>query len=267
MNGDYHVHTAYCPHGSDDQLSQYIEQAISKGLAELSFTEHAPLPKNFVDPSPEKDSSMKWEDLEAYIQSVQTAKQQYQSDIQINLGFELDYIEGFERETTDFLAQYGKYMDDGILSVHMLKKETNHYVCLDYSRDEFQRIIQLFGDVETVYQKYYQTVASAIAADLGPYKPKRLGHLTLIHKFQHAFPVNMQEQAVITSLLDTIKLAGLSLDLNTAGLYKDDCMEIYPAPAIVEQAIQKGIPLQPGSDSHQASTIARGFEQLYPWLR
>nr|WP_204668565.1 histidinol-phosphatase HisJ [Gracilibacillus alcaliphilus] len=260
--GDYHVHTPFCPHGSNDALSQYIEQAIAKGLTEISFTEHAPLPKNFTDPAPKRDSSMSWQDLEAYIDVIETVKTQYKTDIRINLGFELDYIEGFEQEVTAFLNQYGPFIDDAILSVHMLKTPDQQYVCLDYSRDEFQHIIHIFGSLKSVYEKYYQTVKQSIVADLGPYKPTRIGHLTLVHKFQQSFPMKDNFEAVTGRLLDLIKQEQLALDLNTAGLYKEDCQEIYPAPAIVHQAIAKGIELKPGSDSHQAETIARGFDQL-----
>ena len=194
---------------------------------------------------------------------VKDAQQQYRADIRIHLGFELDYIEGFEAATTHFLNEYGPVIDDAILSVHMLKTTDQQYVCLDYSRDEFQRIIQLFGSVQTVYEHYFQTVKRSILADLGPYKPTRIGHLTLVHKFQKSFPLDMiSHQSLLNELLELLKEKDYSLDLNTAGLYKSDCQEIYPSPAIAKQALEMGIELKPGSDSHEAATIARGFEQL-----
>lgn len=263
ISGDYHVHTAFCPHGSSDILDSYIEQAIQRGLNEISFTEHAPLPESFQDPTPLQDSAMRWEDLHEYISVIKQAKERYKRQIKINLGFEVDYIEGFEKETTDFLNEYGPFIDDGILSVHMLKTPSeDDFVCIDYSSDEFARIIQLFGSVEAVYDRYYRTVEKAIRADLGTFKPKRIGHLTLIRKFQKKYTVDQSYEAMITYLLDLIVKYHHELDINTAGLFKEHCGTIYPPEQVIYQAIEKGITLKPGSDSHQANHIGRGFEHL-----
>ncbi len=262
MKGDFHVHTPFCPHGSNDSIEMYIEQAINKGITELTFTEHAPLPINFIDPTPDQDSAMSWEDLDAYIQVIENAKKQFQSKIKINLGFEVDYIEGYEDATTSFLNQYGRYIDDAILSVHMLRTPDSNYVCIDFSSEEFARIIQIFGSVEAVYDKYYRTMEKAIISDLGAYKPNRIGHLTLIHKYQRKYAVDQRYHVTIERLLDLIQEQQLELDVNTAGLYKEECLELYPPLPIIEKAIQKGIQWKPGSDSHVSKTIARGFDQL-----
>lgn len=262
LKGDYHVHTQYCPHGSNDKVERYIEQAIKKGMKELSFTEHAPLPKDFSDPTPDQDSAMSWDDLDAYIETIEHAKQKYKADIKINVGFEIDYIEAYEDATTAFLDQYGHYIDDAILSVHMLRSPDQSYVCIDFSSEEFARIIQLFGSVEAVYDKYYQTLEKAIIADLGTYKPNRIGHLTLIHKYQRKYAVDQSYHVTLERMLHLIQEHQLELDINTAGLFKEECQELYPPSPIIEKAIQKGIPCKPGSDSHNYHTIARGFEQL-----
>lgn len=52
MKKDGHIHTPYCPHGTLDPIHLYIEKAIQNGFREISFTEHAPLPSNFIDPTP-----------------------------------------------------------------------------------------------------------------------------------------------------------------------------------------------------------------------
>jgi len=145
----------------------------------------------------------------------------------------------------------------------MLKTPSqDDYVCIDFSSEEFAKIIQLFGSVEGVYDRYYRTVEKAIRADLGTYKPKRIGHLTLIQKYQRKYAIDQNYNAMISHLLDLILQNNLELDMNTAGLFKEDCRMMYPPEPIILQAIEKGIPLKPGSDSHESSTIARGFDQL-----
>ncbi|KAB8138838.1 histidinol-phosphatase HisJ [Gracilibacillus oryzae] len=260
--GDYHVHTNYCPHGSNDQIETYIDKALSLGLKEISFTEHAPLPENFIDPTPEKDSAMSRDDLTEYTEIIQKLKEKYQKKIKINLGFELDYIEGFDHEITHFLEENGSIIDDAILSVHMLKNPENQYVCLDFSADMFAEIITQFGSVDKVYEKYYQTLNMAIRADLGKYKPKRIGHITLIEKFSKRYPPKNNYSNTIEHLLENISRTNLSLDINTAGLFKEHCQQIYPDKSIIQKAFLKGIPLIPGSDSHTANHLTKGFHQL-----
>ena len=70
MIKDGHIHTPFCPHGTKDALEAYVEKALSLGFQEISFTEHAPLPEGFIDPTPEQDSSMDIEQLEDYFDKI-----------------------------------------------------------------------------------------------------------------------------------------------------------------------------------------------------
>ena len=80
---DGHIHTPYCPHGTDDSFEDYIERAIEVGLNEISFTEHFPLPDGFKDPAPDNDSSIKLEQMESYINDVKKMKDNYKGKIKI----------------------------------------------------------------------------------------------------------------------------------------------------------------------------------------
>ena len=254
-NKDGHVHTKYCPHGSDDKIEDYIEEAIKAKLDEISFTEHLPLPENFTDPSPLKDSAMKLEEMESYLKEGKKLKEKYKDEIKVNIGVEVDYIEGYESETKCLLNKYGEYLDDGILSVHMIKGNNGCY-CVDFSEKEFKKIIDDLGSLEKVYNKYYDTLIMALKSDLGPYKPKRIGHLNLVRKFNKEFPYNYEKHiSKIEEILDLIKEKGYELDFNIAGLRKKECNEFYIEGKVLEMAIEKGIPMVLGSDSHSSKYI------------
>ncbi|WP_046176698.1 histidinol-phosphatase HisJ [Domibacillus indicus] len=261
MLRDGHIHTPYCPHGSNDSLKQYIERAIELGFSELTFTEHAPLPENFIDPAPARDSSMQKADLEQYIQEVEKVKKQYASSLTINTGLEVDFIAGFEKETTEFLNEYGSFLDDTILSVHFLPVK-GQFVCIDFSEEEFGRIIKEAGSIEFVYKLYYDTVLQSIEADLGPFKPSRIGHITLVRKFQHMFPCTEPFEEHIDRMLRAVKQAGYSLDYNGAGFVKPLCRETYPPARIAHAAHSLGIPLVYGSDAHASAGIGQGLDQI-----
>jgi histidinol-phosphatase (PHP family) len=259
---DGHIHTPFCPHGSKDLLHQYIEHAIELGFESISFTEHAPLPKGFVDPTPMQDSTMPLEEVERYLLEVGKVKEEFKEDLTIQIGLEVDYIEGYEDETRQFLDEYGPYLDDSILSVHFLKKDAAYY-CLDYSDDMFAAIIEQFGSTEKVYETYFNTVRSSIEKDLGKYKPKRIGHITLVHKFQQRFPCPLDFKDTIVDLLEKVSHYNLQLDYNAAGLFKPHCRETYPPQWVVQEAKKRKIPLVYGSDAHCSKDLGQGFTTIF----
>lgn len=263
MIADGHVHTPFCPHGTADSFDAYINWAIKYKLEEISFTEHAPLPKGFTDTAPTKDSAMSKDELSEYIDKLRILKEKYKQIIKINIGLEIDYISGYEQEITKFLNEIGPQLDDSILSVHFIKLNSEYY-CIDYSADYFGTITQVAGSIDRVYDRYYDTLKKAILSDLGNFKPKRIGHLSLARKFQLKYPAVNDFNETEAELLQLIKKQNLALDYNGAGVNKEYYRQPYPPAELIEQAIALGIPLVYGSDAHQAKDLGQGFQQLHP---
>lgn len=261
MFKDGHIHTPFCPHGTKDSFEKYVEKAIEFGFSEITFTEHAPLPPGFIDTTPEQDSGMRLEELENYFKKISEVKEVYQKRIKINCGLEVDYIEGYEKEIRTFLNRYGEKLDDAILSVHFLL-HSDCYDCLDYSPDYFAAMVEKYGSLEAVYENYYRTLLKSIEADLGPFKPKRIGHITLVKKFQKRFPNQKEYREEILKILHRVKEQEYELDYNGAGVAKPLCREPYPSPWIAMEARKLNIPLVYGSDAHQVKELKQGFEQL-----
>ncbi|MFC5543322.1 MAG: histidinol-phosphatase HisJ [Bacilli bacterium] len=262
MKKDGHIHTPFCPHGTKDPLEKYIEKAIQHRFTDITFTEHAPLPENFIDPTPEKDSGMKPELLSPYIETLSELKGRYKNDINIHIGLEVDYIVGYEEETKMFLNTVGPYLDDAILSVHFLKLN-EEYVCIDYSETEFMKFAEKAGSVQAVYDLYYDTVLQSMEADLGQYKPRRIGHPTLIHKFQHFHKQSIDDESRIIAILNKMKEYGYELDVNSAGLSKKFCLEPYPPFPMIEYAKSIEIPLVFGSDAHCVNDLHQHYEKIF----
>jgi histidinol-phosphatase (PHP family) len=261
MLRDGHIHSHYCPHGTKDSFKDYVERAIILGFKEISFTEHAPLPEGFLDPAPTKDSAINLQQLQDYFLEIEKIKKEYRGVIKINCGLEVDYIEGYEKEIKKFLDKVGPQLDDAILSVHFLKHQ-NGYDCMDYSPDVFGKMIEIYGSVEALYSKYYETLIKSVQANLGAYKPRRIGHITLSHKFQKKYPTDQLFQREIFELLSAIKEHGYELDYNGAGTAKPLCREPYPPSWVVEKAIAMDIPLVYGSDAHQSKELGQGIAQM-----
>lgn len=261
MKKDGHIHTPYCPHGTEDSFQLYIEKAIQSGFDTITFTEHAPLPLGFIDPTPDKDSGMSMTHLESYITKLQKLKKEYKKDIVISTGLEVDFISGFEQNITSFLNTYGKYLDDSILSVHFLKFEYD-YTCIDFSKSTFTEFVERLGSPMAVYKLYYKTLIDSITSNLGDYKPRRIGHITLVHKFQHTLTEVVQDHEDIVNILKEIKYQQLELDVNTAGLAKPYCLEVYPPLPYIKLAKELEIPLVFGSDAHQAKDLHQFYNNI-----
>ncbi|MFD1019052.1 histidinol-phosphatase HisJ [Thalassobacillus hwangdonensis] len=258
---DGHVHTPFCPHGTTDTLKSYIENAILKNYQSITFAEHAPLPPSFSDPAPDKDSGMDSNVVEAYFNAITKVKEEYRGQIRVLAGMEVDFIEGYEEETAHLLDTYGPQLDDAVLSVHFLKS-SERYHCIDFSPEAFDVAVKDFGSTQEVYDAYFSTVTKSVEADLGKYKPKRIGHMSLVRKFHKQFPSPEEWTRPIPQLLRLIKQKGYELDYNGAGMIKPLCGETYPPLHIANEAHNIGIPLVYGSDAHASTAIGQGYDGL-----
>lgn len=261
---DGHTHTQFCPHGNGDHVEEMIEHAIELGFDEYHITEHTPIPNRFLnllEPNEalKSDLAMPEMEVDRYLREMLALKNKYKNQIQIKVGFEVDYLPTEVRWTTDFLQEYGKHCDTGLISVHYIQG-LNDWRCIDYQPEDItHELIPKYGSLEAYQKAYYDLVRESILVDLGPYKPKKVGHLTLVDKFQKAVGLANREAVdkEINALLGLIKEKNYCLDYNHAGLFKPLCGETYPPKKIVQTAIQMEIPLIYGSDAHAVSEVGR----------
>lgn len=255
---DGHIHSPYCPHGTDDSFELYIKRSIEVGLKEITFTEHMPLPYNFMDPDFLSECSPSEEVIEDYFKELAILKEKYKDTIKINIGLEADYVEGYEDKIANLLSKYGDRLDDSILSVHFLKVD-DEYMAIDFSSEEFGKLVEKLGGVDKVYDKYYETLLKSIKTDLGPFKPKRIGHPTLVRKFNLDFPLEYNNITLMEEIVKELKARDYEIDYNTAGLRKDRCKEPYPTGIFLELVKQYKVRMVNGSDAHSASDVGNGF--------
>ena len=147
---DGHIHSPYCPHGTKDSFEMYVEKALEKGLEEITFTEHMPFTSVFLENKDFQDEcAMDIKDIDSYIKDVKEIKKKYEGKIKINLGFEVDYIEGLDEEIKEILNKYGDNIEDSILSVHFVKfnGKMEPIDCLEF----FESLLNKVGSLEKVY--------------------------------------------------------------------------------------------------------------------
>ena len=266
---DGHTHTHYCLHASGEHAEEYVKKAIKEGFTVYSFTEHLPFPEKFMQrfPYPEKTKKalgLLNNDLDGYFREMLALKEKYKDKIQLLVGLEIDYLPGEQDFLRLMLKEYGSFLEDGLLSVHIVEG-MGGCRCIDMSPADFSEgLLDYYSSYEKVQLAYYEAIKEVLTVDLGPFKPKRIGHFTLCHKFQHYFAqagkTSKKVQTTVLELLAAMKKGGYSLDVNMAGLFKEYCREPYPAPWIINAARQLRIPLVYGSDAHAVEDVGRAYE-------
>ncbi|MDS0526279.1 histidinol-phosphatase HisJ [Clostridium sp. SHJSY1] len=255
---DGHIHSPYCPHGTSDKLKEYVDKALEMRLEEISFTEHMPLPKGFVDEKIILESSPTEEEFEKYLIELEEIKRSYEGKIKINIGTEVDYIDGLEKKTRALLYKYGIDIEDSILSVHFIRIDEKYY-CIDYSKETFKEIADILGGIEKLYDRYFETLLKSIKADIGIFKPRRIGHSTLVRRFNKEYPFEYKNEALLEEIVKEMKEKNYEIDHNTSGLRKEYCEEEYPSGILMELIKKYNIPEVYGSDAHTAKDVGASF--------
>ncbi len=240
---DYHVHSYLCRHG-EGEIFEYVEAAIEKGLAEIGFAEHIPIPL-INDP----DGRMHFGDFETYVEDIIRAKKVY-PEISIKFGLEADYWPTHMEFISQFINAYP--FDFIIGSVHFIDD-------WDFSNPAFTYRIKDIG-IDYVYQRYYQLIGEAARLDLYDV----IGHFDL-PKNLNVKP-SIDTEPLVKNALKAVKSGDKVLDINTSGLRKKQ-KELYPATRIIKLARQMDIPIIIGSDAHRPADVAVHFDQTTELLR
>ncbi|NLC27843.1 MAG: PHP domain-containing protein, partial [Campylobacteraceae bacterium] len=106
---DLHNHTSLCHHAVGTPM-QYVEAAIESGCKYFGFSDHAPMA---FDPK----YRMRLDQMETYEAMVNEAKIAYESEINVLLAYEVDYLDGYIED-----AVLARDCDYFIGSVHFLGK-------------------------------------------------------------------------------------------------------------------------------------------------
>jgi len=230
---DLHNHTTRCNH-AEGSIDEYIQRAIELGIDIYGFSEHAPM--DF-----DEKYRLPFCDMDAYVSDVLSAKEKYKNDIEILLGYEVDYLPG--------------HMDDRVLnanvdyligSVHFIDKWS-------FDNPEF-----IGGwktkDIDEIWKAYFEATEAMVKMG----KFDIVGHLDLIKVFKYMPKTDVRILA--KGVLKAIKTSGMVLELNAAGLRKP-VAEIYPSPALLEVAYELDIPITFSSDAHAVNQVGFGYEK------
>ena len=128
---NYHTHTKRCNHAVGNER-EYVEHAIQGGLKILGISDHAPY--LFGDSEYYSYFRMQVDELFDYAETVRALQKEYEKDIRILLGFELEYYPEFHEREMAYLKQVRP--DYLILGQHLLNNELDQVITTKLTTDE-----------------------------------------------------------------------------------------------------------------------------------
>ncbi len=232
---DLHNHTALCNHATGT-TEEYIKRAIELKIDLFGFSEHAPM--NF-----DEKYRLKLEDKEYYENDVLFLKEKYKNDIEILLGYEVDYLKG------DYILHevINSKVDYLIGSVHFIND--------GWGFDNPEFIGQYKNkDIDTIWEDYFEAITNMIKSS----KFDIVGHLDLIKVFK--FLPKKDIKSIAKVALTQIKKSNMVVEINSAG-YRKPIGEQYPSKALLELCFELNIPITFSSDAHSVDQVGLNYEK------
>jgi histidinol-phosphatase (PHP family) len=246
---DYHLHTHYCRHASGT-LADYARAALERGIEEICFTPHIPLPQyrpGFMNDRIRMDIG----EFPAYVEELERTRALF-PDLSILCGVEADFVVGQEPFLERFLAAWP--FDLVLMSVHFIHSWPDDQWVFDFSR--VQR------PMEGIYDDYLAEVRAGIQSGLFD----SVAHFDLIKVA--GMPLLATHRAQVLEIFELCKARGMSMEINTSGSRKE-IGECYPSMDIARLMVARGVPLTPGSDAHAVSQVGFGLDAVadLPFVR
>lgn len=117
---NYHSHTYRCGHADLDMKDEdYIQEYIKMGFEKIAITDHCPH-KNEIDARP--NTRMEYSQKEEYLNSIKNLKEKYANEIEIQTGYEVEYLPGEEEN----IKELKKETDKIVLGQHFIYGNDNN---------------------------------------------------------------------------------------------------------------------------------------------
>ena len=228
MNYNYHTHTVRCGHATDGDEA-YIQTAIAGGIKYMGFSDHFPFafPDGYESPFRVPVAEAK-----AYVADISALAQRYKEQIDIKIGFEMEYYPSHFETMLQKAIEYGaEYLIQG---QHFLYGE--HPNGVSSFRDN--------SDPKAL-DEYVSCVVSGIRSGVFSY----VAHPDM-YRFVGSRDLYQQEMRKICV---AARECDIPLEINFLGIRTN---RSYPNEAFWEIAGQERSPVTFGLDAHQSVDAA-----------
>lgn len=248
-------HSGQFCHHAKNSLEEVVQAYIAAGYRWVGITEHMPPLNDHMRYPDEADAKITalalQEQFTRYFTEVRRLQQKYADRIRLYCAFETETYHGsasFVRKLIE--ATRPDYI---VGSVHHVGG-----IGIDVSQELYEQARAKAGSLEHLYCEYFDQQL----AMMHELKPSVIGHFDLIRIFDSNYTDTLELPAVWSRVernLAYIAEQGFILDFNLRGF--DKAIEQYPSLPVLKLALQSGIAVVPGDDSHGVNSVGRNYER------
>lgn len=254
---NYHSHCVFCDGRAS--MEDFVKFAVAKGLRAYGVSSHAPVP--FAN-----NWSMKYDDLDEYMQEFFRLREKYSEIIELYLGLEVDYIPEVASVNDPEIKR--RKFDYLIGSVHHLGVlEDGVQWNIDGSFKVFKKgLDQIFhGDVFKAVKEFYAITCEML--HIGGFDI--IGHfdkVALNASFIDGFSISDKwYNDLMEETLELIKEKGVIVEINTKSLARNGVT--FPNFKHLKRIKERNIPVMVNSDCHYPDNVIADFGVVYDKLK
>lgn len=232
---DYHMH----PQGhrvqryTQELLQPWADSARRSGLKDIAFTDHD-----------RYHAGIDFDEINRL--------RERNPDLQIRAGIELDNDPVHSPAGRKWIEKNWDKLDFVLGSVHFLERADQMFDSVPDGAAQFKG-----RNIDAMYADYFRRLRELIATGL----IDALAHLDLIKIHGHRPTADIR--MLVDETLEFIHARNLAIELSTAG-WRKPVNEVYPSDAIIESAMEHGIPFTTASDAHSHVQLGENFANLAP---
>ena len=247
----------FCGHATDT-LAEVVQAYVDAGFAWACLTEHmAPPGRHAVAPDEGLDLAGLRERFRRYFAQARRLQESRAGEIDLYVGFETEACSGYLDAVRDAVETFAP--DVVVGSVHHVGD-----ILFDYSPANYRAAVAKAGGIVEFYCAYFDLQLEIIDA----LRPDVVGHFDLVRLFDADYRQRWRVPAIRERALRNLQRIAeldLVLDFNLRALAKGQAEPYLSAPWL-ERALELGIAIAPGDDSHGVETVGlhieRGIELL-----
>lgn len=247
----------FCAH-AEDSLADVVGAYVDAGFSWVCLTEHMAPPTTLAIPADESTGmSALGARFRRYFAEARRLQAERAGEIDIYVGFETEACSGYVDAVQAAKDEFAPDMLVG--SVHHVGD-----ILFDYSPANYRAAVECAGGIVAFYCAYFDLQLELIDA----FRPQVVGHFDLVRLFDPDYPQRWTVPAIRERALRNLaRIAELDLilDFNLRALAKGQ-REPYPSTPWLQRAVELGIALVPGDDSHGVDAVGlhieRGIEML-----
>ncbi|RMG17261.1 MAG: histidinol-phosphatase HisJ family protein [Deltaproteobacteria bacterium] len=251
----------FCDHAMG-ALEDTVEAAEEAGFRVYGLTEHAPrLDDRFLYPTERArgwnaarlaEHFDEWAELSAELLS------QWRGETRLLRGIEVEVVPA-QTWLESVRALVDRHRLDYVVgAVHHVRE-----IPIDGNEKDFARAVEAAGGVERLAVEFYKATGEMVTA----LKPEVVAHFDLIRlRAARVGKINTPSvREAARAALRAVQAAGSMLEVG-AGALRRGWRIPYPAPWVLEMALELGVPLTLGDGSHAVFEVGDGMDALRTYL-